>query len=63
MDALLAVVVFLIFLTQVFFLFLFAQHKLFEITARFETANLLLAVIANKLGATEEDVKEAIGKK
>ena len=51
----------LIFIAQV--LMFIAQMKLFEVASRLETANLILAIIANKLGATEDDVAEALSKR
>ncbi|MCD6310380.1 MAG: hypothetical protein J7M18_06665 [Candidatus Eremiobacteraeota bacterium] len=60
MEGIILVVAILIFITQV--LMFIAQLRLFEISSRLETANLILAIIANKLGATEEDVTEALSK-
>jgi len=37
------------------------QNSLVDLEDKLNSTNLLLAVIANKQGATEEDLKEAIG--
>ena len=34
-------------------------HRLIDLDNKLHTTNLLLTVVANKLGATEEDVKQA----
>lgn len=60
MEGAILVVVILIFIVQM--LMFIAQMRLFEIANKLETANLILAIIANKLGATEDDVKEALSK-
>ena len=36
--------------------------RIFHINEKLESTNLLLTVIANKMGATDQDVKEAHGK-
>jgi len=52
-------VIFLVF--QIYFAVV--QFRIYEITAKTQTAILLLTVIANKLGATDADVKAATSSK
>ncbi len=60
MEGLLVLFLVLILLAQIYFAIV--QYRLLEIAHRLHTTNLILTVIANKLGATEEDVKEAMSK-
>jgi len=55
------IIVFLMLITMIFVgLILFCASKLFDIDRKLASTNLLLTVIANKQGATEKDVKEAL---
>ena len=58
MEGLLILFLALILVAQIYFVIV--QYRIIELSHRLRTTNLLLAVIANKLGATDEDVKEAI---
>jgi len=52
-------VIFILF--QVYFAVV--QFRIYEITNKMQTSILLLTVIANKLGATDSDVKAAVSSK
>ncbi|MCL5036910.1 MAG: hypothetical protein M1269_07335 [Chloroflexi bacterium] len=60
MEGVILVIAILIFIAQI--VMLAVQMRLYDIANRLDTANLILAIVANKLGATEEDVTEALSK-
>ena len=60
MEYLIGAICLLMLLGQIFFIF--PLLKIFKIAEKLETTNLLLTVMANKMGATDNDVKEAHSK-
>ena len=60
MENIIVSVCIFILMAQIFFIF--PLLKISKIAEKLETTNLLLTVMANKMGANDQDVKEAQSK-